>query len=446
MRLLAAAATVALALAAAGCGAESGGENNSGSAVAPLLDRVPGEAMQIIAMDMAAAKRELGVAADLDPERYGERQVSYTPEERLDTAALQVVDYLVVTSPFATAIDHGLISAGVKATLIPGGPLTILKTSQPRTEIARGLGRAGLRRSGAGGFVLKKGKDSFGLSAVALGDGLVVLAETLDVASAVLRRTEPDPGLAPTRRLLDATRGALRTVQRYPAESLHPESACLLGVAGGQIFTSGNEDEDLALLLRGEPRASEVTLGEGSQQRDDPLTQPYRVTDVARSGRTLSLKVHTTPDARNQLSAAQIAGGHVPPYLVYHCPGAAAQRARRKLESTREILPPSPEPDRSGSRLETLISNYVAKLSTAPNAVRVRCPVQTLPAGTRRLRCSGTRAHQGKTFHYTLRVVFAPNASIKYIDLDSRDDTTDTIVSPPSKKRPPGDPEPAGDA
>jgi hypothetical protein len=422
----------ALLLALAGCGSGSDTEDDDDAALAPLLDRVPGEAYVVRAMDMATAKRQLGVAGDLDPERYNDRLASATPEERFDLSALEILDYLYIVSPLDPAIDHARVTAGVRATMTPGGELKILRTSQPREEIARGLAKAGLRRRGENGFVFAEGKDAFGLTAVALGDGLVVLATTIDIATRVLRRTEPDPRLAPLRRLLDETRGAFRTAYAYRADSLNPESACLRGVAGGQLFTAGNEDEDLVLLLVGEPRASEVTLGLGSQ-RQDPLTKPYRVTDISRSGQTLALKVRTAPGARSQAHAAAIAAGTVPAYLVYRCPGAAAARARREVESRRTILPESPEPDRSGSRLETVISNYVARLSTAPTAVRVRCPLQTLPAGTRRLRCRGTRPHKGRRFHYTLRVAFGPKGAIESVSIDTPDDTTGTIVTKPGE-------------
>jgi len=309
----------------------------------------------------------------------------------------------------------------------------ILKTAQPLDEIERGLQKAGLRRSGEHGYVLDKPKSGFGLSAAAVGDGLVVISETLDLATGVLQRTQPDPRLAPARRLLDETHGALRAVHTYPAESFDPESGCILGVAGGELFTPGNGDEDLALLLKGEPRASEVTLDDGAQ-RKDILTKSYRVTDVSRSGQTLSLRVRTAPTASIFDNAATIADGGVQPYLLYRCPGAAAERARRKIAARKPILPPPPGPDRSGSRLETLISNYLAALSTAPNAVRVRCPVQTLPPGTLKLRCTGTRPHGRARYHYTMTVVFQPNRTIKYIDIETFDDRTRTIVTHPGKK------------
>jgi hypothetical protein len=435
----------ALALPTTGCGSESSTRSDAGdAAVAPLLDHVPRGASTVSAMNLAGAKRELGVAADLDPEDYAGRQGSGTPEERFDDGALAVLDYLYLASPFTKAIDHAQVSAAVHANLLAEGYVEILRTSQPRDDLARRLVAAGMKRE-AGGFAVAGPAPPSGLAAAALGDdGIVVLAKTIAVATSVARRRAPDPGFAQTRRLLDATHGLLRAAQmasQYP----NPEVACVRGIAGSQRFTAQGEGEqdDVALLLTGEPRASEVTLGAGAQKRD-PLTSPYRVTAIARSGQLLSLTVRVAPNPRHHANGVTIASDMVPDYLVYRCPGAAAERARRKAESNREIQPATPEPDRTGSRLETVVSDRMAVASSAPTAIRVRCPVPTLPRGARRIRCTGTRPDGNRRYHYTLIVVFNADRTIKYIDTSSPDDDTGTIVSQPEPSKPPPAPKRGG--
>jgi hypothetical protein len=443
----AAALAAVLALVAAGCGSGSGSKRGaddaSNAAVAPLLDRVPRGASTVSALDLATAKRQLGVAADLDPARYRERLASGTPEERLDEAALKVLDYLFFTSPFTKAIDHAKVSAAVHANLLAEGYLTILRTSQPQADIARRLVAAGMKRE-EGGFVIDGPELPFGLAAAALGaDGIVVFAKTIAVATSAARRRAPDPGVAQTRQLLDATHGPLRTVQ-MASQFPDAEVACLRGIAGSQTFTSGAENEDVALRLTGEPRASEVTLGEGAQRRD-PLTSPYRVTGISRSGQLLTLKIRVTPNPRHHANGVTVAGDTLPDYLVYRCPGAAAEQARRKRERDRKIEPATPEADRTGSRLETVISDRLAVSASAPTAVRVRCPVPTLPRGTRKLHCTGTRPDGAKRYHYTLSIAFNQDGTIKYIDTSSPDDDTGTIVSEPEPTKPPPPPEPDAD-
>lgn len=110
-----AATAAALTLLLAGCGSKERGNGSKGGggwAPAPLLDRLPSEASEIIAMDMALAKRQLGVAADLDPRDYERRSGSGTPEAKFDNAALNIVGYVtgVGRTPVAGAIDHGAIT------------------------------------------------------------------------------------------------------------------------------------------------------------------------------------------------------------------------------------------------------------------------------------------------------------------------------------------------
>ncbi len=344
-RSLAGAAALALVLAA--CGSEDinqgggSGERDDEWAVEPLLDRVPSEATQIVAMDMRAARRELGVAPDLDPKRYRSRSGSATPEAKFDNGALKIVGYVsgVGRTPVADAIDHGAITAAVHAYLGgAGGELKIYKTSQSRGSIARGLQEAGLRAVGRDVYVLERPKARTTLKAVALdGGGLVVVGETADVVSGVLGRSEPDPRVAPLRRMIEASRGALRAAYSH-VELPREEAPCVRRVAGGELFTPGNEDEDLVLELHGEPRASGVVLGT-SASRKDFRHRDYRVSDVSRQGQFLTLKVRTPASALASVNAATIAENSTSLDLLYRCPGAAAARARAAAQARRAKLP-----------------------------------------------------------------------------------------------------------
>lgn len=168
------------------------------------------------------------------------------------------------------------------------------------------------------------------LTAVGLGDdGLVVVGETADVVAGILRRSEPDPGLAPMRRMIEAPRGALRAVRSH-VKLRSDEAPCVRRVAGGELFEPGNPDEDLVLELRGEPRAGDVALGT-SATRGEYLWRSYRVSDVSRDGQLLRLKVRTPADAIDEHNAETIAQSGSDLDLVYRCPGAAAaKRAPRR--------------------------------------------------------------------------------------------------------------------
>jgi hypothetical protein len=414
----------------AACGSEDD-IRSSASGVGPLLDRVPGEANAIITMDMAAAKRELGIAADTDPKRYRARQGTGTPEARFDNAALKIVGYVtgVGRTPIADAIDHGAITAAVHALMVgAGGELKIYRTSQSRASLDAGLRKAGLREASDDVYVVEKPQRGASLTAAALGDdGLVVAGETAAVVSGVARRAEPDPRLAPMRRMLDLTRGSLRAVQSH-VELRRDEAPCVLRVAGGALLTPGDEDEDLVLELRGEPRASDVVLGTSTSRREY-LYRDYRVSDVSREGQLLKLKVRTPPGSLANENAVTISQYASDLDLLYRCPGAGAAKARAQTQARRDKLPDPAPPDRSGSDIETAVSGYIAAGSLAPPpAVKVRCPLKSLPRSLKVLRCTGTRRYKGRLYHYTIKV------NLKYpridsLDIDSPDDKTGQIVS-----------------
>jgi hypothetical protein len=434
--LAGAAALLVLTLAFCACGSEQDRGKAARGAdsdwnVSALVDRVPSEANEIVAMDTAAAKRELGVAADLDPKGYRALEENGSPEDAFNSAALSTMGYLtgVGPTPLAAAIDHGAITAAVHAFLpLAGGDLHIFRTTQSAASLRRGLKKVGTTQVSKDVYALTKVPKLTQLTVIGLGpDGLVAVGETSAVVTGVLQRTAPDPRLAPMRRMLDSAAGARRYVHSYVTQP--PDAApCIRRVAAGQRFTAGNPDEDLVLELTGEPRAGEVTFG-SSVTRKEYTMRVFRLGAVARNGQLLTLKVRTPEGLDSRANAIAVANNVFDVDLLYRCPGAAAAAARRVAQQQRDKLPDPIEPDRSGSPLETAISQYIIRgTGQPPPAVKVRCPDKTVPPGTKVLNCTGTRRRKGRLLHYTLKVHFGIGR-IDFIDADTPDDTSGEIVS-----------------
>jgi WD40 repeat protein len=291
--------------------------------VADLVMRLPGEAYRIAAMDMKRARRELGVAPDLDPKDHRGRQSTGTPEAAFDAAALKVVGYVTVgRSAAAAAIDHGLVSAGVNGTSL-GADVVALATDQPMAQIVRGLQRRGFRQMRPGLYMPRSAKQHQSLSAVAIAPGLVILADSADEASAALARTSPDAPTAMKLKRLDTVRGSLRALQSY-GDLPDKGAPCVQTVVGGHDF-AGSADT-LTLYLTTPARAGRVLLGSAAQ-RTDILTRDYQPKDISVSGSKIRMRIVTPPGAIERHNAATIAEGDVRPESLYRC-GRAASRNR----------------------------------------------------------------------------------------------------------------------
>lgn len=425
-------------LALAGCG--GGGEKkpvstaaapgarapSSSTAVEALLDRLPGEMDEIAVIDLATARRQLGVPADTDP---ADRLDDDDPRRgRLDDAAVKMLSYLIRPPKAVRAIDHGRVTAAVAARGSSGNEVVVLlATRQPRSEIERGLQAAKSRAISEDAYDFVTGSAGFdGTKVLVFGDGLVVLASSLDIARGVLNRTARDGRLDRTRALLDSVGGAFRVVKDTGSLSREDEP-CIRTLAGGARFDA-HGGEDLVLALSETPAAERVVLDKGAQ-RTDILTHDFDVAKVAVRGRTLHLTLDLRSDAIDNSSAASIAFGEVQPEQVYDC--KAAGRRPPALPSSGSDDPPPliapPAPDRSGTDFETAVSAYISAGSVAPDAVRVRCD-RFLTGDD--LHCKGTRPHvKGSgTYHYTIVVHLKPNRHIKSLDIQSPDDKTKTIV------------------
>jgi len=391
---------------------------SSDGGVKALLDHVPGEATEITVMDLAAAKRQLRLPADLDPADY--KTDGRPGRGRFYSAAVKPLGHLLAPNPVVRAIDHGRVSTVIEA-YTRRGPVLILTTPQPRAEIERGLEGAGRRRIAADAYALEREDVDHEIGALAFGEGLIVMAESLGVARAALARRAPDSRLAPARAVLDSVRGAFRVVRTGPFSA--DDAPCLSVIAGGARFDRRG-GEDLVLKLKDRPDGNRVVLNKGAQMHDI-LTDDYKVRTIAIEGDVLRIKLDLRKDALDNSSAATIVHGGVRPRQVYRCENI--QPAPRSGRTPRLPLPPPPpEPDRSGSKLETGVSGYIAAGSTAPNAVKVRCPQRRAKRNSK-LRCTGTRRHAGRLYHYTIVVNFDARG-IGSIDIDSPDDETGTVV------------------
>ncbi|MEA2154089.1 MAG: hypothetical protein QOE11_229 [Solirubrobacteraceae bacterium] len=428
--------TIALAVAAglpAGCGASDSSPKKTtpvdvpvlpsdaapgtplppGPGVAALLDRLPPATREIEAMDLRAAKRQLGLAPRVDAARH----LGYLDPGRghfADAAYRALNDiFYRSTVPALRVLDHRRTTAVVRARAGFSGELEIIATAQPQAEIERGLARAGVKRVGDHAFRLTAHPGVFP-QAMVLGDGLVVIASTSGLAEGVLGRDSPDPKAARARGLLDSVRGAFRVVE---LRDTHDEAPCMNAIAGGQRFDARDHD-DLLLVLDQRPEAGRVVLHRGAQVHDT-LTRDYRVRSIAISGRKVRIDVGVAGDEFTGGSAMEIAMGDVEPQQVYRC---------------RFVPPPPPAPLALGNislasthgsptRLQTIISLYVKANSTASNRIRVTCPPSSSEGD---FGCTGTRPYPGGLYHYEM-TVHVTGVNIASIDISSPDDRTGAI-------------------
>jgi len=421
------AATAAVAIAVAGGALDGGGSVPRGGrpvsppALGELLDRLPARLDTLEYIDIAAAERQLHVAATRDPTlRYQDASES---ERRLEPGPSSVIDYLggqnnPVGESLDRAIDHTRVTAAVRAegSFSPGregfSAIVLVATTQSAADIRRGVEHEHLKRVGPDAYRAPIHESAY--RDLAFADGIFVLASSRTAALEAIRRKAPAAGNR-LRRRLDAIRGAWRVIYAQPSDS------CVTSIAGGERFDA-HGDEDLVLTLREAPDPRWVLIGRGAQLRDS-LTSDYRLGAVTVHGSTLRIALGLVPHAKTFSSAAYLTGeAGVDARGVYLC----RSDRRTSLKALGLDLPPPPEPDRSGDIAEDLVSQYVAFASSAPTAVRVRCPGMELPTSVQ-VTCSATRAHPGGRYHYTLIATFGAIA-LDAVAVASSDDPTGTIL------------------
>jgi hypothetical protein len=239
--LLAATALVAL-LAACGASTRRANHATAGSVVAPraatisalLVHVLPG-ARLITAVDLDAARRELGLPRDQSlvlpgdhlqalPRQAGAASASAAPPAvrtltQLASLALPLID----DRPLLAALDLRRVHAAVQFGGVEHGGL-LIATSQPMSAIAAALERNGWRAVPGGGFEYA-GDTGTGLlpgSRVALfAGGLVLAADSDDAVSAAEQQAAPED---------DARLLALLNRSRAPARFAAVRTGCLRGI------------------------------------------------------------------------------------------------------------------------------------------------------------------------------------------------------------------------
>ncbi len=181
------------ALALAGCG-DSGDDTRPTPGADAFAHFLGADAPVVSYVDYAQAREQLGLPADADPVDIDAIKNS---DPNNPTPEAQLVEAGVIGLPSLTTfvetlnVDHaaeqfdgGAIDAAAN-TLTDDGPLTIVHTTQPFSEIADGLEGLGYR---ADGTVLTKEGEPFEQVADG-GDGFIVIGRNQAAADAVAAQT-----------------------------------------------------------------------------------------------------------------------------------------------------------------------------------------------------------------------------------------------------------------
>ena len=241
----------ALALAAAGCGGDDGGGGNEPTAVAParfadLLARLPAGEREAIALDVAGARRELGLPADAAPPAPPAHGTDGGRRLR-GLVAATVLNYPIKDNgPLDRAVDYRRVTGLAR---VDGPPeVLLIATREPWDELKKALERGGWRERRDGVMERPAGPE---LRWVAGRDGFVVAAGDPSVPRAVLQgRTHTAP---PLRALLTAADGPARA-----ARMADPGSRCVRGfgasyspaAAGGRFLVAVDAVPALAFRLK----------------------------------------------------------------------------------------------------------------------------------------------------------------------------------------------------
>ena len=224
---VAGACAVALALAAGACGGgdDDGQKSKVRDEVVPasfgrLLERLPAGERSAITLDVALARRELGLPADAAPPAPPAHGTDGARRLRGMTASV-VLNYPIKDNgPLDRAVDPRRVTALAR---VDGPPeVLLIATRQPWDELTKALEREGWHARRDGVLERPAGR---ALRWVAGRDGLVVAAGDPRIAPAVLNGRERTA--APLRALLEASPGPAR------AASLVARDRCVRGVAAG---------------------------------------------------------------------------------------------------------------------------------------------------------------------------------------------------------------------
>ena len=201
----------ALALLAGGCGGDDGGGDDEPAQVAParfadLLARLPVGERRAIALDVAGARRELGLPADAEPPAPPDHGTDGARRLR-GLVAATVLNYPIKDNgPLDRAVDYRQVTGLAR---VDGPPeVLLIATREPWKDLRAALERGGWRERRDGVLERPAGPE---LRWVAGRDGFVVAAGDPAVPRAVLQgRTRTAP---PLRALLTAADGPARAAR-----------------------------------------------------------------------------------------------------------------------------------------------------------------------------------------------------------------------------------------
>src|SRR3954454_15408096 len=200
----------ALALAASGCGGDDTAGDEPAQVTparfADLLARLPSREPKAIALDVASARRELGLPADAAPPAPPDHGTDGGRRLR-GLVAATVLNYPIKDNgPLDRALDYRRVTALVR---VDGPPEALLiATREPWNELKKALRRAGWRERRDGVLERPAGPE---LRWVAGRDGFAVAAGDPSLPRAVLQgRTHTAPAL---RALLTAGDGPARAAR-----------------------------------------------------------------------------------------------------------------------------------------------------------------------------------------------------------------------------------------
>jgi hypothetical protein len=217
----------------AGCGGSDGSEGGvsaggggGGDAATVLVDRLPEEARQVAAIDVAAVRRGLGLP---DDQAIGD--LSGNGVQQLAFALGTAVPFLAIpqVTPIREAFDTGAMTAAasVPYAFAPERAVVVVRTSQSFDELAAALADQGYERDGELVVTERSVVEMGGVTVVAAaGDDLIVLAQSAEVARAVAAGEDDGPALADQ---LDAVDGPLRVAFATAADS----DSCVETLAAG---------------------------------------------------------------------------------------------------------------------------------------------------------------------------------------------------------------------
>jgi hypothetical protein len=264
----------AAALFVAGCGGSGdGGDRPSGAATPPslgaLLARIPSNESQAVALDVALARRELGLPADAAP---APESGGNDGTRRLRALVAATVPSYPVrdNGPFQHAIDWSRATGLVR---FDGPPEVVLVGTRDRWDDAR---RAFVRAGYAarGGLLVHPNPRGRILEFVTGRDGLIVGAGGADGARAALAGRK-----VPNRQLVD-----LLTAVTGPSRAARADGrGCVRGVAVG--YSPGSASGDFAVEVAQSP--PQPALLRQHRRAATPLTGYQLLRPVAAGGRVV---------------------------------------------------------------------------------------------------------------------------------------------------------------